>query len=61
MAPTPAAVAAVLETAVWTRGPLHTPSRSVPPHTVAPQHLPMTVRRTRSLYLGPCERRRSNR
>ena len=61
MASTPAAVAAVLDTAVWTRGHLHTPSRPIPPHTVAPQRVPSTVRRTRSLYRGPCERRRDGR
>ena len=52
MASTPAAVAAVLDT-VWTRGHPRTPSRSAQPHTVAPQRVPSTVRRTRSLYQGP--------
>ena len=61
MAPTPAAVAAVLDTAVWTRGHLHLPSRSIHPHTVAPQRSPSILRRTRGLYRGPCERRRDNR
>ena len=61
MVSTPAAVAAVLDTAVWTRGHLHTSFRSVHPHMVAPQRVPSTVRRTRSLYQGPCDRRRNGR
>ncbi len=61
MAPTSAAVAAVVDTALWTRVHLHTPTRSIPPHTVAPQRVPSTVRRTRSLYSGACERRRDGR
>lgn len=61
MAPTSAAVAAVVDTAVSTRGHPHTPSRSIRPHTVAPQRAPSTVRRTRSLYRRPCERRRDGR
>ena len=61
MEPTPAAVAAVVDTAVSTRGHLHTPSRSIHPHTVAPQLVPSAVRCIRSLYRGPCERRRDGR
>ncbi len=61
MAPTPAAVAAVLDTAVWTCGHLHAPSRSIPPHTAGPQRRLSTVRRTRSLYREPRERRRDGR
>jgi hypothetical protein len=61
MVSTPATVAAVLDTAVWTHGHLHPPSRSIPPHTVAPQRSPSILRRTRSLYRGPCERRRDTR
>ena len=61
MAPTLAAVAAVLETAVWTRGNLQTPSGSIPSHTVPPQRVPSTVRRTWSLYRGRYERRRDGR
>ncbi len=61
MVSTPTTVAAVLDTAVWTRGHLRTSARSIHPHTVAPQRVSSVVRRTRSCYQGPCDRRRNGR